>query len=132
MAKILIIDDEDDIRKTIVTLFTSSGHQIIEATNGEEGIQCAISDSPELIISDVSMPKMDGMELSNILSSHPGTTNIPIILLSAKRIDVKSQREGLAKGARQYFVKPFEMSELLITAERLLREAELKRDTPWG
>ena len=132
MAKILVVDDEEDIRKVIVSVFRSTGHNIIEAADGEEGIQLAITYTPELIISDVSMPKLDGMEMANVLSSHPGTSKIPIILLSAKRIEAKDQREGIAKGAREYFAKPFEVNDLLFAAEKLLREAELKRDMPWA
>ncbi len=132
MAKILVVDDEEDIRKVVVSVFRSIGHEIIEATDGEEGVQLAISYTPELIISDVTMPKLDGMEMANLLSSHPGTSQIPIILLSANRIDSKDQREGLAKGAREFFIKPFEISDLLAAAEKLLREAEIKRETPWA
>lgn len=132
MSRILVVDDEEDIRKVVVSVFRSTGHEIIEAADGEEGIQLAISYIPDLIVSDVSMPKLDGMEMANVLSTHPGTSKIPIILLSAKRIDIKDRREGLAKGAREYFAKPFEVSDLLLAAEKLLREAELKRDMPWA
>ena len=132
MAKILIVDDEEAIRIVLATLFRTSGHQVIEAIDGEEGVQAAISFTPELIISDVTMPKMDGMELANILSTNPGTSRIPIILLSANRVDTVSQRKGLAMGAREYFLKPFETSELILAAERLLQEAELRRDMPWA
>ena len=131
MSKILVVDNEEEVRKLIVSTFRNSGHYIIEATNGDEGIQRAIADKPDIIISDVCMPHTDGMEFAKVISTHPGTSKIPIILMSAQRLTAEDLRAGLSNGAREYFTKPFAISDLMNSVEKLLRDAEMRRDIPW-
>jgi CheY-like chemotaxis protein len=87
-------------------------YQILEAANGQQGLQLAHQNIPDLIISDIMMPEMDGIELCRLLKNDEDTSHIPIILLTAKGSEV-AQVEGLKTGADDYIVKPFSQAVLL-------------------
>ncbi|MEL6592933.1 MAG: response regulator [Bacteroidota bacterium] len=123
---VLIVDDNDDIRSFIRGALNTD-YEIQEAVDGEEGLKLAMENIPDLILSDVMMPKMDGMELCNALKSDPLTSHIPVILLTAKSSE-ESEREGLAFGADDYVRKPFKLDILKLKIQNLLKlRAEIHR-----
>ena len=119
---ILIVEDNPDIKKLILSEFNDK-YQIFEASNGKEGLLMAIEKNPSLIISDVMMPEMDGIELCHKIRHNEMTMHIPLILLTARN-SVKQQIEGLEHGADAYITKPFEIDYLQAQVERLIASKE--------
>jgi signal transduction histidine kinase/ligand-binding sensor domain-containing protein/DNA-binding response OmpR family regulator len=115
---LLIVEDNADVREYIKQ-FLKDEFIIEEASNGEQGIEKAMTIVPDLIISDIMMPKMDGYEMTRILKADVKTNHIPIIHLTAKS-DRVSKFEGLEIGADDYLIKPFDNTELLIRIRNLI------------
>lgn len=115
---VLIVEDNQDVA-TYLTACLQDRHEIIWAKDGLEGCEVAFQNIPDLIISDVMMPKRDGYELCQTLKADMKTSHIPIILLTAKA-DMESRLSGLQRGADAYLAKPFDKRELLIRTEKLL------------
>jgi signal transduction histidine kinase/DNA-binding response OmpR family regulator len=122
---ILVVEDNPDMREYIVSNL-SNDYRCIEAANGRVGVEQAIEHIPDLIISDVMMPEMDGFELSNTVKSNPLTSHVPLILLTA-RGDKKSRIRGWREHADEYLTKPFDADELLIRIENLLAIRDMIR-----
>jgi signal transduction histidine kinase/ligand-binding sensor domain-containing protein/DNA-binding response OmpR family regulator len=120
--RLLVVEDEDDIRKYIVDEL-SADFKITTAKNGEEGIKIANEMIPDLIITDVIMPVLTGIELCKRLKNQLITSHIPIIILSAKST-VEEQIEGLEMGADIYMVKPFSIEHLKTQIVRLIQFKE--------
>ena len=116
-SKILLVEDNPDLRQYLKSHLDT--YEIIEAANGEEGLQAAIDSLPDLIISDVMMPRMDGISLCEALRKDHRTQNIPFILLTAKAVE-ESKLEGLKAGADDYLYKPFSAKELQIRTQNLI------------
>ncbi|MGE5944467.1 MAG: two-component regulator propeller domain-containing protein, partial [Flavobacteriales bacterium] len=131
---ILLIDDNPDILKYLESLLDND-YDILYAENGKEGIEKAIQYVPDLIISDVMMPKKSGIDLCAVLKKEMNTTHIPIILLSAKN-NIESIQTGYETGADDYIVKPFNSQILksriknLIDGRALLRKYFLEQEEP--
>ncbi|MBK7631224.1 MAG: response regulator [Ignavibacteriales bacterium] len=123
---ILIVDDSDDVRKYLSSLLKDN-YDISESTNGEEGIKSASEILPDLIISDVMMPSMDGFEFCEKIKSNWQTSDIPVILLTAKA-SFESRLEGLEMGADDYLTKPFDTRELFIRIKNLLEQRRRVRE----
>ncbi|MDQ1353795.1 MAG: hypothetical protein QG657_4102, partial [Acidobacteriota bacterium] len=124
---ILVVEDHDDMRRHIREIL-ESGYGVIEAVNGKEGIARAKDIIPDLIISDIMMPEVDGYELCRVLKKDLKTSHIPIILLTAKASD-KSVVRGLETGADDYVTKPFNADMLLARINNLIdlrRQLQLK------
>ena len=119
-TSILIVDDSDDVRKYISNLLEND-YSIFEADNGVAGIERAKEIMPDLIISDVMMPSMDGFEFCRIIKSEWQTSDIPVILLTAKA-SFENKIEGLDIGADDYLTKPFESVELFARIKNLLEQ----------
>jgi signal transduction histidine kinase/DNA-binding response OmpR family regulator/ligand-binding sensor domain-containing protein len=102
---ILVVEDDADLRIFIKTLLEEE-YAVLEAKDGEEGLQKALSGNPDFIVSDIMMPRMDGIQLLKELKENLHTSHIPIILLTAKTT-IESKLEGLAYGADDYITKPF-------------------------
>ena len=115
---LLIVEDEKDIREFISSIFKNS-YNIKEASNGESGIKKAVKYIPDIIISDIMMPKTDGIELCNTLKNDERTSHIPVIILTAKSGDT-NEIKGLKTGADDYVVKPFNSDKLKIRVEKLI------------
>ena len=123
---ILVVDDSEDVREYLKGLLEND-YQVIEAENGNEGINVAKENMPDLIISDVMMPSMDGMEFCSNIKSEWQTSDIPVILLTAKA-SFESKIEGLETGADEYLTKPFNSRELFTRIKNLLDQRKRIRD----
>ncbi len=117
--KILIVDDLPVVRMNVSLLLRLEGYEVIEAQDGEEGLQKALSERPDLIIADVAMPKRSGLELLKAIRQTQTLSTVPVILLSAhsEREDI---RRGMEMGADDYITKPFKNYELVRAVNRLL------------
>ncbi len=122
-AKILVVDDEPDILDLVELSVASEGFDVIKATNGEEALQQAERDSPDLILLDISMPGMDGFETLEALRENPHTKGIPVILLTA-RAQISDKLRGISSGAEDYITKPFNPSELIERVKSSLKDPE--------
>jgi two-component system, OmpR family, alkaline phosphatase synthesis response regulator PhoP len=124
MAKhILAVDDERNIVRLVEVNLKRLGHRVSTAFDGEEALEKVRIDRPDLIISDVMMPKVDGFELLKRLKMDPGTADIPVIMLTAKAQD-KDIFQGWSFGADCYLTKPFNPAEFLVWVQRTLAVAE--------
>jgi DNA-binding response OmpR family regulator len=112
MACILIAEDETDIRNLINFTLTFGGHQVIETANGEQALQAAIDQKPDLILLDVRMPRLSGYETCERIKSNGRINYIPVVFLSAKGQESEI-KTGIEKGAQEYILKPFSPEELL-------------------
>lgn len=126
-VKILVVEDEDGIRNNLVRMLRLEGYESLEASNGFKGLQIARQEAPDLILSDVMMPELDGYGLLEALRADPLTAAIPFIFLTA-RTDRLDRRHGMNLGADDYLGKPFSRDELLdaVTA-RLKRIQALEK-----
>ena len=116
---ILLVEDTEDLRKTI-KLELSKNFKVIEASNGKEGLLLALSKSPDLIITDVMMPKMDGKEMCQLIKTNFKTSHIPVIMLTALT-NVDEKIKGLEHGADAYIEKPFNIDILNATINNLIK-----------
>jgi DNA-binding response OmpR family regulator len=119
MITILIIEDESYLRRSLAELLTFEGFATLEAENGRQGVQVARSHLPDLILSDLMMPELDGFGVLRELRSEPDTASIPLLLITAIS-DKRSMQNGMDLGANAYLTKPFLHSELLLAINRLL------------
>ncbi|MBN2893700.1 MAG: tetratricopeptide repeat protein [Bacteroidales bacterium] len=115
---ILIVEDHSELRE-FISLNLSEKFNVIEASNGEEGVEMAIKTLPDLIVTDITMPKIDGIELTKTLKNNTDTSHIPIIILTAK-VSHESKIEGLQTKADDYLSKPFNFEELFVRINNLL------------
>ncbi|MDF1558622.1 MAG: ATP-binding protein [Bacteroidales bacterium] len=124
---ILVVEDNEDLRHYIKSL-VSEKYTVVEAVNGGAGLEKAIEIIPDLVITDIMMPVMDGMEMCKRLKAHPATSHIPVIMLTA-RADRESMIKGMEAAADDYIVKPFDSGLMkarvrnLITQRRELRKS---------
>jgi DNA-binding response OmpR family regulator len=116
---ILLVEDTEELRKAI-KLELDKNYTVIEASNGKEGLLIALSKNPDLIITDVMMPEMNGKELCNLLKTNFKTSHIPIIMLTAL-VDLDDKLQGLETGADAYVEKPFNIEILKITIHNLIK-----------
>ncbi len=119
MAKILIAEDERDIRDLIAFTLRFAGHEVVTASNGEEAWQSAIVEMPDLILMDVRMPRMTGYEACERIKADERIRHIPVVFLSAKGQESEI-RTGLEAGATEYLLKPFAPDELTRRVAELL------------
>ncbi|MBL7811157.1 MAG: response regulator [Bacteroidetes bacterium] len=119
--RILVIEDHLQLRENIAELLKLSNYTVDCAADGKEGVEKAANNPPDLIISDVNMPTLDGYGVLNLLSKIDETADIPFIFLTSNT-DRKDMRKGMEMGADDYITKPFEASELLNTIDTRLRK----------
>ena len=111
MAKILIAEDERDIRDLVAFTLRFAGHEVFAANNGEEAVELAPKVNPDLILMDVRMPRMTGYEACKVMKQNPDLRDIPVVFLSAKGQEAEIQ-QGLDAGAEEYLLKPFAPDQL--------------------
>jgi CheY-like chemotaxis protein len=118
--KVLIADDNRQIRMLVSASLRSAGYVLIEAENGEDALQTAIAEHPDLMLLDVTMPKLDGFEVLHFLHKRPDTADVKVVMLTtaAMKSDIQT---GFDEGAVDYLVKPFEPARLREAVEKALR-----------
>ena len=119
-STILVVDDDPVIQKLLEVNFTIEGYAVEVAGDGAEAVEKARAVSPDLIVLDVMMPRMNGLEAAKVLKGDPATAAIPIIMLSAKAQDI-DQEAGREAGVNFYMTKPFDPLELLDKAAELIK-----------
>jgi len=120
-VKILIVDDEPDLVQTLQDRLEMNGYDIVTANNGREGLEKAVQEKPNIVLLDVIMPVMDGLEMLEALRKNPVTKNCSVIMLTAR-----SQRQDIVRaklcGIQDYVVKPFDLSELIEKIENIVEQ----------
>ncbi len=127
MAKILVIDDDANLREVVTFILREAGHELLEAADGEEGLRRCDVDDPELVLTDIRMPGTDGLELLRHLKQPGRATSPPVIVLTAFG-DVGQAVEAMKAGAFSYLLKPFKRDELRLTVESALRARALETE----
>jgi CRP-like cAMP-binding protein len=126
MKKILIIEDNLDVRENLAEILMLSGYEAITAENGKAGVERALEAQPDLILCDIMMPELDGFGVLHILSRQAKTSDIPFIFLTAKA-EKDDFRKGMSLGADDYITKPFDDMQLLQTIEARLQKSQRLR-----
>lgn len=119
-GKILVVDDEDHIVELISFNLETNGYEVVSASDGESAIKKAEEENPDLIILDLMLPKLDGIEVCRRIKGNPTTSHISIIMLTAKS-DESDKIVGLEIGADDYITKPFSVKELIARVKAVLR-----------
>jgi len=125
--RILIIDDDPDIVQFVRVNLELEGYGVASASGGVEGLERAIAEPPDLVLLDIMMPGIDGMDVLNRLRTTPTTANTAVILLTAKAL-TEDRVRGLAAGADDYVTKPFAIEELIARVGTVLRRSKAMRD----
>lgn len=121
--RILVVDDEAKLLRAVAVTLREEGYEVTTARSGEEALVAVSASVPDLIVSDIRMPRMDGFRLARALRSNPRTELIPVIFLTAKG-ERKDRLVGIRTGVDAYLVKPFDPEELLAVIANLLGRAE--------
>jgi DNA-binding response OmpR family regulator len=119
MAKILIAEDERDIRDLVAFTLRFAGYEVFAAPNGEEAVELASKVNPDLILMDVRMPRMTGYEACKVMKANPALKDIPVVFLTARGQETEIQ-QGLEAGAEEYLLKPFAPDQLTARVKAIL------------
>jgi DNA-binding response OmpR family regulator len=126
MKNILVIDDKEDIRTLIKAVLSNYGFNVIEAENGQTGVQMLRDQKPDLVVCDINMPGMDGYQTLGAVRESSTTAPIPFILMTGL-VSRDGFRRGMANGADDYLVKPFTTDELVESVmSRLARQTDFQ------
>lgn len=125
VATVLVVDDDPVIQKLLQVNFEMEGYDVVIAGDGEEGLALAREEQPDLVLLDVMMPKMNGLDVAIAMRSDQVTWDIPIIMLSAKA-QASDVQAGLDLGVDDYVTKPFDPLELLERVSHLLGRLDSK------
>jgi PleD family two-component response regulator len=129
-AKILVVDDDPFILRLLEIELRASGFEVRTASDGAEGLARALEERPDLVLADVMMPNLDGLELTRRLRADPRTAGVPVIMLTARALSA-DKVEGLAAGADDYVVKPFDAPELVARIRGVIRRTrEMRAQSP--
>ena len=121
MARILIVDDEESILRSIAALLATDGHEVVAKCDGKQAIACLRSETIDLLVTDIRMSPVDGMQLMEI--AHKEKPDLPMIVISAYGAD-STEAEGFARGCVAYLKKPFKIQECLDAVRNALGDAE--------
>src|SRR4051795_4782521 len=128
--KLLVVDDDPFIARLLEIELAAAGYQVRVANDGQQAMDQVGQDAPDLVITDVMMPHVDGFELTRSLRQDPRTATISVIILTARGLSA-DKLEGFAIGADDYIVKPFDTPELLARVRGVLRrKREMKDESP--
>jgi CheY-like chemotaxis protein len=120
MAKVLLVEDQEDNRDMLSRRLKKRGYEVAIAVDGAEGVEKARSETPDLILMDMSLPVMDGWEATRILKAEGGTRSIPVVALTAHAMNTDREK-AFEAGCDAYETKPIELPRLLETMEKLLQ-----------
>lgn len=120
--KILVVDDDFRTLKLVGLVLDQEGYDVLAAGSGEEGLEKARAQDPDLVILDIRMPGLDGYEVAQRLRSDPATADVPILMLTA-RAELEDRLTGYEVGADDYLIKPIHRSELVSRVESVLQLA---------
>ena len=123
--KVLVVDDNPDVRDILSDFLDNEGYEVILATNGEEAIELAETENPQVILLDIKMPGIDGIEVCNRLKANEKTRSIPIIIMTAY---ADRDVEAFVEGADDFVTKPFSTAELSFRVGSMLRIRHLTDD----
>jgi CheY-like chemotaxis protein/KaiC/GvpD/RAD55 family RecA-like ATPase len=129
MDRILVVDDEQSIRRLVKTVLTNAGYEVIEASDGEQGLERAREEKPALIIADIMMPIKDGYQLARDLRANPATASVPIIMLTALQGE-QDELKAFQEGVDDYVTKPFRAPLLRARVAALLARSRALRGEP--
>ncbi len=122
--KVLVVEDDNTIRENVSEYLQLHNFEVLKAENGKKGYNIALAELPDIIVSDVMMPEMTGLEMLIFLKKNPETNLIPVVFTTAKT-DIKDVRKGMGLGADDYLTKPFEFKDLLSTINTQLTKKEV-------
>lgn len=123
MTKILVAEDERDIRELINFTLRLNGYEVVLASDGEEALELALKEYPDLVLLDIRMPRMNGYEVCQLIKGNEATKHIPVVFLTAKGQESEVE-QGLNAGATDYILKPFSPDQLVARLEKLFDELE--------
>ena len=129
MGRILIVEDEMNIRQLVRYNLEKEGFQVLEATDGLQGLKMAKLEKPDLVLLDLMLPEMDGLEVCRSLKGNPGTAALPVIMVTAKSEEI-DKVIGLELGADDYLTKPFSPRELVARVKAVLRRSQKETTQP--
>jgi len=124
---ILIVEDEAELRFILTENLRAAGYCVLEQSDGQQGVDCALQQQPDVIIMDVGLPAMDGIAATRILKANIQTAHIPVIMLTA-HAGSEDVIRGLEAGAQEYLPKPFDISELMVRVRSVHRMSNLQKD----
>ena len=126
-TRVLVVDDEPDALELIEYNLNGAGYQVFTAANGTKALEMARRHQPDVIVLDLMLPEVDGIEVCKTLRRNPETTEIPILMLTAKADEI-DRVIGLEVGADDYVTKPFSPRELVLRIKNILRRGRLVSD----
>ena len=129
MSKVLIVEDETNIRQLVKYNLEKESYQVLEAEDGLQGLRLAKAEKPDLVLLDLMLPQMDGLEVCRSLKGNPATSALPIIMLTAKSEEI-DKVIGLELGADDYMTKPFSPRELVARVKAVLRRSQKETSLP--
>ncbi len=123
MARVLVIEDEQDLQQVLDYNLKQAGHQVLSALKGQDGLRLAQEQRPDLVLLDLMLPDMSGTDICRALKDAPETRSIPVIMLTARGEEI-DRVVGFELGADDYVVKPFSVRELLLRVQAILRRSK--------
>jgi DNA-binding response OmpR family regulator len=121
MTKILVAEDERDIRELINFTLRLNGYEVVSASDGEEALELALKEYPDLVLLDIRMPRLNGYEVCKLIKGNEATKHIPVVFLTAKGQENEVEL-GMKAGATDYILKPFSPDQLVERLEKLFGE----------
>lgn len=119
MSKILLVEDNEDNRDMLARRLQRKGYAVVIAVDGQQGVDLAASEHPDLVLMDMSLPVLDGWEATRLIKAAPETSSLPVIALTAHAMS-GDREKAIAAGCDDYDIKPIEMDRLLAKIEALL------------
>ena len=130
-STVLVIEDDQDMNELVCAILDTAGYDVQSADNGKDGFEKALEFKPDLILLDIMLPEVDGIEVCRSLSSHEDTRHIPVIMLTLKR-ELSVKLSSYIAGAKRYITKPFGVEDLLNEVRNTLRQPGIPPETGQG
>jgi DNA-binding response OmpR family regulator len=128
---ILVVEDDKDMNELICAILTEAGYKTISVSSGEKGLESAYQDRPDLVLLDISLPQMDGIEVCRAISTNEQTKCIPIIMLTIHK-ELSIKLSSYIAGARRFISKPFGVEELVGEVKKTLRQTVIPQHIESG